>query len=108
MDLDYIASVLRLPVYSLEAAIACFKADMNADNGKSRVEVWDDGTIYLNNFERYQAVPDGKGKLSGRELELAQRISLNRLAEKYPVKAANSPSVRKILEGEQNDSKDTA
>lgn len=108
MDLGYIAAVLRLPMDSLEAAIAAFKADINTDDGKSRVEVWDDGTIYLNNFERYQSVPDGKGKLKGRELELAKRMHLNRLCEELPIEAANSPAVRKILEGEQQVDKNTA
>ena len=107
MPLTYIAGVLMLDMESLKAAIACFKADVNMDDGKARVEVWEDGTIMLNNFERYQATPDGKGKLSGRQLELAQRIQLNRLSEKFPVEAANAPAVRKILEGEQND-KNTA
>jgi len=103
MPLSYIAGTLMLSMEELESAIACFKADMNIDDGKARLEVWEDGTIMLNNFERYQATPDGKGKLSGRELELAQRMQLSRLSEKFPVEAANSPSVRKLLEGEQND-----
>lgn len=62
MSRDYICSVCLLTREQLDPAIVAFQADINADDGKPRVEIWEDGTIKLNNFERYQAVPDGKGK----------------------------------------------
>jgi len=108
MSRHYISEILNLNRESLDAAIVVFQNDVNVDDGEARVKVWDDGTIELVNFERYQATPDGKGKdnLTGRQLELTKRKQLLRLTEEFPIEAANSPAVRKII-GATDDDKDT-
>lgn len=97
---SYISSLLRISLELLDTCLDIFSKDLNSDDGKPRISIWEDGTIELTNFERFQEVPDPKKKLTGRELELAERQSLNRLASKHPVEAANVPEVKKLLEGE--------
>ena len=90
MRRDYIASVLRLDIETLNACLTIFQKDMNTDDGKARVEIWEDGTIVLTNFSKYQAVPENKGgKLSPRDIELLNRLSTRKLAAKYPDEAAD-------------------
>jgi len=98
MSRHYISEILNLSEESLDSALVAFQSDINSDDGEARIKIWEDGTIVLTNFERYQATPNDKRKLTGRELELAQRMQLNKLAEKFPVEASNAPSVRKIIE----------
>jgi len=102
MSREYIANVLMLDRELLDACLDCFSKDINTDDGKPRIAIWEDGTIELTNFNKYQEVPEDKKKLTGRELELIQRKQLNTLAGKYPVEAANVPEVKKIMERELN------
>lgn len=89
MPRDYIASILRLDRVVLDDSLAVFQADINADDGQSRVKIWDDGTIELTNFSRYQAIPEDKRQLDGRDLDLVQRLQTRKLAKKYPDEAAD-------------------
>lgn len=90
MGRDYIASVLRLDRGILDACLAIFQKDMNTDNGKARVEIWEDGTIELTNFFRYQAIPEDKqGQLDSRGIELAERLKTRKLAAKFPDEATD-------------------
>lgn len=107
MPRDYIAAIMRVPMETLNECIEIYQKDINVDNGKARVQVWDDGTIELTNFERYQSVPENKGKLTGRELELHRRQRLNRDAALYPIEALNVPEVKAIVKGELDDKKNT-
>lgn len=107
MDKTYICAILRLTSEEFDSALVAFKSDINTEDGNPRVKVWEDGTIELTNFTHYQEVPENKKKLSGRELELYQRSQLNKLAEQYPIEAANTPAVRKIIEGANNDKSTT-
>ena len=59
MSRDYIAGVLQVDRHLLDVCIEAFKADINADNGKPRVNEWADGTLEITNWYRFQ---DGKSK----------------------------------------------
>ena len=54
MPRDYIAAILRIDKQLLDVCLTAFQADVNMDNGKGRIELWEDGTIYLTNFAEYQ------------------------------------------------------
>lgn len=58
MTRDYIASVLLIDRELLDACIVAFHADKNVDDGKGRIEVWDDGTIEITNWDKYQSQPE--------------------------------------------------
>lgn len=59
MPRDYIAAVLRIDRELLDICINCFSQDYNYEgDGKARIEVWEDGTINLTNFQKYQGVSD--------------------------------------------------
>jgi len=90
MPRDYIASILRLDRVVLDDSLTVFQTDINADDGKPRITVWDDGTIELTNFARYQAVPEDKKRLlDSRDIELVQRLQARKSARQYPDEAAN-------------------
>ena len=112
MELDYIATVLHLQIETLEAAIDCFKNDINFDDGESRIKVWEDGTIQITNFDRYQSISVGKKKLTGRELQLWELQTLNRLANKHPIEAMNVDKVKehiaKVVEDSNDDNNQNA
>lgn len=107
MSRDYITGILQIPRDLLDVCLEAFAHDINTDDGKPRIKIWEDGTIELTNFSKYQDVPDGKKKLEGRELELYQRQQLNKLAAKFPIEAINVPEVKDILQGELDNEKTT-
>jgi len=107
MPRSYICAILRISPDLLDSCIDAFVRDLNTDDGLARISIWDDGTIFLNNFERYQAIPEDKRRLTPREVELLQRKQLNMLGSKFPIEALNIPEVKAIVEGELHD-KDTA
>ena len=59
MSRDYIATVLQVERHFLDVCVEVFKADVNADDGKPRVQEWPDGTLEITNWYRFQ---DGKSK----------------------------------------------
>lgn len=109
MSREYITSILQISKELLDACLDVFSKDLNTDidDGKSRIEIWEDGTIKLTNFERYQSIPDKKEKLTGRELELFQRQQTVKLANKFPIEAANTEGVKKIIQSEINNEDNT-
>jgi len=102
MPRSYIASVLRISSELLDASLEAFIHDINTDDGNPRISISEDGTIVLNNFQRYQSSPDGKTakRLTGRELELSKRKQLNKLAAEFPQEAAGVQEVRQVIDGE--------
>lgn len=86
MDRLWIANTLRIPLPVLNATIEAGQEDKNTRDGRHRIEVWEDGTIELTNFERYQAVPEGKKKVVEspveRDLRLARECS--KLTKRFP------------------------
>jgi len=100
---SYIAETCNVSMEALDEAINEFLIDIR--DGISRIQIAEDGTIFLTNFNSYQEPPEGKGKekLTGRELELYQRAQLNKLAEKFPIEALNVEAVKRIRQGELDD-----
>ncbi len=69
MPREYIASVLRIPPETLDACIDVFAKDLNTDDHHPRIKIWDDGTIELTNWERFQGrVTFRKDKTKSSEL----------------------------------------
>ena len=62
MPLTFIATLCHRTVEQVEACIEAYKQDVNTDDSLSRIQIWDDGTLFITNFEKYQATPEGKGK----------------------------------------------
>ena len=104
MSRDYISSVLGIPRTLLDSTINVCSSDKNKDDDNNRITLWDDGTIELTNFKRYQAVPASKSKAlreDGRERELRERKQARKLAEQYPDEVIDKiqPALNKILHG---------
>lgn len=58
MPRSYIAAILQIEPDTLDACLAAFQADVNTEDGKPRIVIWDDGTIFLTNFAKYQSKPE--------------------------------------------------
>lgn len=58
MSKEYIANVLRITMDTLDACLDVFSKDMNTDDHQARIKIWEDGTIELTNFHRFQSKPD--------------------------------------------------
>lgn len=58
MGRDYIASVLMIDRQTLDACLAAYQADKNTDDGRGRIEIWEDGTIEITNWDKYQGMPE--------------------------------------------------
>ena len=86
MSRDYIASILCIPVKLLNETIIICINDKNLEDDKHRIELWEDGTIVIANFERKQGVPEGKRVLPETEQErkLREIRQLSQLTRKYP------------------------
>lgn len=52
-----IAQLLGIPLDLLNETIEICSEDKNRDNERHRIEVWEDGTIQIVNWEHYQHVP---------------------------------------------------
>lgn len=62
MPRDYIAGVLKIDKGLLDTCIEAFKADINLDDGTPRIQIWDDGTIFLTKFLELQGKPSDNEK----------------------------------------------
>lgn len=77
MPRSWIASTLMIEPDMLDACIAAFKADINADDGQPRIREWDDGTIEITNWHKYQDKTDRQiAKEVSKEQRKADRRSL--------------------------------
>lgn len=56
MSREYIANVLNITIEELNSCINVCVSDKNKDDDSHRIEIWEDGTIELKNFGRYQVV----------------------------------------------------
>ena len=86
MSRAWIAASLMIDPQSLDACLAAFQADLNADDSCPRISIWDDGTIQITNWERFQGKSDKvKSKEtaieSGKETKRRNRYITDRLAE---------------------------
>ena len=92
MPRDWIANNLRIPLESLNSTITACQLDKNKEDGRSRIEVWDDGTIEITNFARYQAIPPEKTRPreDSRARELRERHLTRQLAKQYPDEAQDA------------------
>lgn len=54
MTREYIAAVLKVDRHLLDVCLIAFQADYNLTDGQARIAVWDDGTIEITNWGRYQ------------------------------------------------------
>lgn len=60
MPREWIASLFHRSVEQLNDCVEAFKQDINQDDGLPRLQEWDDGTLFITNFAKYQAPTDGK------------------------------------------------
>ena len=58
MPREYIANTLNITVEELNSCINVCIEDKNRDNTGHRIDIWEDGTIELMNFDKYQKVSD--------------------------------------------------
>lgn len=64
---EYLATVCNVTTEEFEAALAEFLKDFDQD-GHARIEIADDGDIFIKNWEKYQASKQATGKrLAGLE-----------------------------------------
>lgn len=98
MDRQWIADRLKISIELLNETIDVCVNDKNRNDNKHRIEIWNDGTIQIVNWEQYQEVPAERKALTERERELIDRTKLNKLGAMYPREAANIPEVKEILE----------
>lgn len=120
MSRDYIANVLQIDRQALEISLVAFAADINVDDGEPRVKVWDDGTIQLTNWDKYQ-YPGEKTVAKANSIEKAQETKrrneifmeelmtlTNRLNNKLGELRYTITSDGKILDGETGEMKTLA
>lgn len=107
MPRDYISAVLRISRETLDACLDVFSKDLNTDDHQPRVKIWEDGTVELTNFNRYQAKSDKRERKKNTEVEdvpldeedrkKSQELAASRLAYLQPEAA------RKGLERRQHE-----
>lgn len=103
MPRNYIAGILMIERELLDACLAAFVADINTDDGKPRVSLWEDGTIELTNFKRFQAIPsktEGSGDipLSPEDKKASQQAAAARLGYLQPDAARRGVKAREFEE----------
>lgn len=73
MPRDYICAILRIDKELLDICINCFVRDLNADDGQGRIKIWDDGTIQITNWDKFQ---DNSDKVMAKKR--AKEVSIDR------------------------------
>lgn len=72
MTRAYLATLFHRSIEQLDSCIERYKNDVNIDNSTPRLVEWEDGTLFITNFEKYQAPPDyAKPKQSREDVPLA-------------------------------------
>jgi hypothetical protein len=82
MSRQYISDILQVPLELLNLVIEKCCQDPNLADEKHRIEIWEDGTIYITNFIKYQ--PDGVNRrpiMDARSREAAKVITTRRYLE---------------------------
>jgi len=83
MARDYISAVLHIDKKELDESIEFFGKDKNADDGKGRIEIWEDGTIELTNFKKLlQRMSGGKKEKKVKTEEQRDNITVSSVALK--------------------------
>lgn len=72
MAREWIASILCIDLALLNACISSFQADINADDGQPRIKIWEDGTIQITNWVKYQ--DSGKDIIRERSIKKQKRL----------------------------------
>ena len=65
MTREWMAALFHRTVDQLNLCIEAFKGDINQDDGLPRLQEWEDGTLYITNFCKYQAPVDGRKPSDG-------------------------------------------
>lgn len=102
---EYLASYLGVPIEVLNSTITKCLGDKNATDNLHRIELDAYGSIVITNWAKYQAVPDGKGKvkkqnipLSPEDRESSQKAAAARLGYLQPGAAGRGIQHREIEE----------
>jgi hypothetical protein len=77
MSREYLASVCQVTVLELNKAIECFIGDKDRV-GHSRIEIKEDGDIYIKNWDKYQSKPD---KIIARDVSIDKARQAKRQKE---------------------------
>jgi len=92
MSRDYISSILRIDRETLDACLVVFQNDLNTEDGNPRIKIWEDGTIELTNFARFQTKFERKEKeKSPKSPEQLEAIT-RRMANQFPESARDGLS----------------
>lgn len=83
-SLDYIAMNCGIDKGLLEGILEEYKEDINPENGTSRITIDDDGTIILNNWEKYQVSKERKEEKQQYAIRMTEEKRARYLANKYP------------------------
>lgn len=69
MTRDWIANTLMIERNTLDVCLIAFQADVNIDDGQPRVRIWDDETIEIVNWNKFQGKPE---KVTAKEEAIAE------------------------------------
>lgn len=83
-SLDYIAMNCGIEKELLEGILEEYKEDVNPEDGSPRITVDMDGTIILNNWEKYQVSRERKEDQKQFSIKKSEQQRLRYLANKYP------------------------
>lgn len=83
-SLEYIAMNCGIDKGLLEGILEEYKEDVNPENGTARIKIDDDGTITLNNWERYQVSRERNGEQQQFAIRMSEEKRARYLANKYP------------------------
>ena len=75
MSRQWIAGTLMLDPHFLDVCLVAFKADINTDDGQPRITIWEDGTIQITNWDKFQNKPE---KTIAREIAIEKAKATNR------------------------------
>ena len=85
---EYLAARFDIPVELLNSTIAKCQADENDTSSGMpeghRIEISEDGTIVIANWERYQAIPFHKMRETSKERELRIERQTRQFVRQYP------------------------
>lgn len=79
MKKEWIASVLMLDMETLNSSLEAFKADINSDDGDARIKIWEDGTIQIVNWDKYQNKSEKQlEKMISKQIAISKTKETNR------------------------------